>query len=489
MKPLLSLAFVFCVSFTCHAADLPLIRPSADGHYLVKPDGSPFFWLGDTAWQLFMANNRQSAETYLNKRREQGFTVIQAVALSEFKVHSADRGIGTNIHGHVAIVEGDPARPLVVEGGSFDQPNDYWDNVDGIIDLAAEKGLYVGLLPCWGLNYVSGGANRAKLIMFNVDNARTYGEWIGKRYADRKNIIWIIGGDDTPLRGETNVLAVYRAMVEGIAKGATGEAPKWNEKHPAWDRLLMTFHPSGAKQSSTWFHNDAWLDFNMTQTGHATYENRTSYTFIEADRRLQPFKPVVDGEPCYEDHPAWDQWKPVNRQQNDGTRFRDYEVRRAAYWSMLSGAAGHTYGHHAIWKFHETGDAASLFQDRTWQEAIDRPGANQMTHMRKFFEKYEFQSLGPDQSLIAGDAGADPGIRAARDAGGRWLLIYTPEGKAFETKLDGLKAAKLKSSWFDTRTGETTGPASFDKSPTRKFTPPEAGARMNDWVLVVEGGQ
>ena len=57
---------------------------SKDKHYLVKKDGKPFFWLGDTAWELFHRLNREEAKKYLQYRADKGFTVIQAVVLVQF---------------------------------------------------------------------------------------------------------------------------------------------------------------------------------------------------------------------------------------------------------------------------------------------------------------------------------------------------------------------------------------------------------------------
>src|SRR4030042_4855827 len=57
---------------------------SANGRYLEFEDGSDFLYIGDTGWELVHRLNREDAEKYLEKRREQGFTVIQAVVLAEF---------------------------------------------------------------------------------------------------------------------------------------------------------------------------------------------------------------------------------------------------------------------------------------------------------------------------------------------------------------------------------------------------------------------
>lgn len=80
------------------------LRVTADGHRLEHTDGTPFLYLGDTAWELFHRLNREEAETYLEKRRGQGFTVIQAVALAELG------GVTTpNAYGDLPLIDADPS--------------------------------------------------------------------------------------------------------------------------------------------------------------------------------------------------------------------------------------------------------------------------------------------------------------------------------------------------------------------------------------------
>lgn len=70
-------------SSTASANDLQALQVSANGHYLQYADGTPFFYLGDTAWELFHRLDREEAEMYLDNRARKGYNVIQAVALSE----------------------------------------------------------------------------------------------------------------------------------------------------------------------------------------------------------------------------------------------------------------------------------------------------------------------------------------------------------------------------------------------------------------------
>ena len=113
-------------------------------------DGQPFFWLGDTGWLLFSRLNRAEAETYLENRRQKGFNVVQAMV-----VHDVSNA---NVYGDSALVHRNVARPLTTPGSlpTDAAQYDFWDHIDYIVDLAAKKGIYIGMVPVWGSN-VKGG--------------------------------------------------------------------------------------------------------------------------------------------------------------------------------------------------------------------------------------------------------------------------------------------------------------------------------------------
>ena len=142
------------------AEELPHLEVSANGHYLQYADGRPFFYLGDTAWELFHRLDREEADRYLKNRSEKGYNVIQAVALAEL-----DGVDVANAYGHKPLVNQNPAHPDTKEG----EDNDYWDHVDYIVQKANEEGMYVGLLPTWGRYWNDG--NRP---IFNEENAECY---------------------------------------------------------------------------------------------------------------------------------------------------------------------------------------------------------------------------------------------------------------------------------------------------------------------------
>ena len=249
------------------------LRVSDNGRFLQHADGAPFFWLGDTAWELFHRLTREEAGLYLEKRRAQGFTVIQAVALAEFD------GLRTpNPYGDLPLRDLDPARP-----------NDaYFRHVDWIVDQAAGKGLCIGLLPTWGDKVVRDAWGTGPVV-FDEANARAYGLWLGRRYGRRQNVAWILGGDRPAVwRDQTDYRPIWRAMASGIDEGSGGGA-------------LMTYHPCGGEtnRSSRHLHGEGWLDVHMMQSGHGEGRDVPVWRWAEADYALDPPRPVLDGEPNY----------------------------------------------------------------------------------------------------------------------------------------------------------------------------------------------
>ncbi len=298
----------------------PRLKVSDNCRFLAYEDGKPFFYLGDTAWELFHRSTREEADLYLDNRVKKSFTVIQAVALGEF-----DGTTAKNAYGFLPLVEQDPARPAVKDGPD----NDYWDHVDYIVNKAQSLGFFIGFLPTWGDKWNKKWGKGPEI--FNAPNAEVYGEWLGKRYSD-KAIIWILGGD-RPIENSRH-RTIIEAMAKGLRKGDGG-------------RHLITFHPSGGHGSSEYFHDAKWLDFNMRQNGHEqNYQPRYAQTRTDYDRT--PVKPVLDGEPVYEDHPL-----AFKAQENGYSVAAD--VRRPLYWDLFGGACGHTYGHHSVWQLWRPG--------------------------------------------------------------------------------------------------------------------------------------
>lgn len=417
------------------------LRVGCQGRYLEDANDTPFWYLGDTAWELFHRLDRDEADRYLTKRAAQGFTVIQAVVLAE-----ADGLVDPNPYGHVPLQDRDPGQP--VEG--------YFEHVDYIVAKAAELGLFIGMLPTWGKYW----------DLFDPQSARQYGRFLGERYREAP-VIWILGGDRTIERDEQR--AMLDAMAAGLTEGDGGVH-------------LKTFHPLGPGQSSLQLNDAPWLDFHMSQTSHAARDH-DSGLFIAHDLALTPARPALDGEPRYEGIPVGFYWRDWNRHD----RFDDFDVRQAAYWNVMAGACGHTYGNNNIWQMWQPGRQARIGANVPWFEALDHPGAYQMGHLRRLLESRPFTKLAPGDEFVV-DAPRHGGakVRGIAAEDGSYAYVYTPRGEPFTVDKQVIRSPRVRELWFDPRYGTTSHIHTSDRWGFQTYTPPTRG-RGCDWLLVLEG--
>ena len=449
----LTLCLIICMTTFAQGSNRGQLQVTPNGRFLQYADGTPFFWLGDTGWELFHRLTPEEIEQYLDNRQAKGINVIQSVILAEL-----DGLRVPNKQGDHPFIDMDP-----------DKPNkDYFALVDEVVRMAEERNMIMALLPTWGdkVTLAYGGAGP---VIFTPEKAYRYGMFLGKRYKEKTNIVWILGGDRPPQDDKNDWKPVYEAMAKGIDDGA--------EKH-----TLKTFHPGGSIwESSPFLHQQSWMDFNMNQSGHAA-KDQPVWNTIARDWSLQPAKPTIDGEPCYEDHPVnpWPTWDPSRGY------FRDYEVRKQIYRSVFAGAFGVTYGHHAMWQFYNPGVEKINYPDRYWYEALDRPGAYQAGYLRRLIESRPYLNRIPDQGIIKeGQGEKGEYITAFRDGEGSYLMVYLPVGKTITVDPTSVQSRSVKCWWFNPRNAETKYIGKLKKRDSMLFTPPTLGVG-NDWVLVID---
>jgi hypothetical protein len=428
---------------------LPKLKVSDNGHFLVTESGRPFFWLGDTAWGLFNRLDREEASRYLEDRAAKGFTVVQAVILN-------GRLTDPNAYGQLPLRDNDPTKPN----------EKYFEHVDWIVKRANSLGLYVGLLPTWGdkWNLCFGEGPE----IFTAGNAAAYGQWLGRRYRE-SGLVWILGGDH-PVQSDRQSEIIY-AMAQGLRNGDGGTH-------------LITFHPPGGCGSSLWFQREAWLDFNLRQNGHnAEFTGRYDQTRFDYERT--PPKPVIDGEPLYEDHPL------ALDAQNYGYSVAA-DVRRPLYWDLFGGACGHTYGNHSVWQFWATNEPNLNFTLAPWTEEIEAPGASQMHFAKDLLLSRPFLTRVPDDTVIVPDRvpTSVPGAGryrfvATRDSNGSYAMVYVPVGRKFKVRMGLIRGDSVRAWWFDPRTGKARLIGDFPAGGEREFAPPDLGEAL-DWVLVLD---
>lgn len=420
---------------------------AASGRHL-ESGGRAFFYLGDTAWELFGRLDLEAARRYLSDRAEKGFTVIQAVVVMDDDGNDLASPAG--------------AAPFADRASL--RPNDeYFTHVDAVVAEAGRLGLVMGLLPTWGSHWKQVGRDRRPLL--DESNARAYGRFLGRRYA-AADVVWILGGDQAIESDEER--RVVESLARGLREGDDGAH-------------LITYHPRGPGLSSVLLHDADWLDFNMFQSSHGARDHDNGL-FAAHDYALVPPKPTLDGEPRYETIPVGFYLKEHDRLQ----RFDDYDVRQAAYWSLLAGACGHTYGHNSVWHMWEPGRPPKLHANARWQEALNHPGAFQMGHLRRLFESRPFGRLRPDDRLVvAGPREGGARIRAARADDGSFAFVYSPRGERFSLDKSLISDRRVKEIWYDPRYGVAYHFHTTDNHGFQTYTPPTSG-RGADWLLILE---
>jgi hypothetical protein len=469
----LLLTFLSCfISSTIQAQ----IKVSPNNRFLTTKDAKPFFWLGDTDWELFHRLTREEAAQLLETRRKQGFNVIQAVALAEFN------GIREpNRYGDVPLINEDPTKLAITPGTNptNTEQYDYWDNVDYVIKTAGQKGMYVGLLPTWGDKVTPKWGEGP--VVFNEANAAVYATTLAKRYQNQWNVFWILGGDrpakyKSDREGqmkEYDQVPIWRAMAQGIQSVLGKEA-------------FICYHPAGGSNStSQQIHEEDWLDMNVFQSGHGSREAK-AWEYVTRDLALTPTKPTLDMEPCYEDHPV-NPWDGKWTRQSRGY-FTAYDVRARIYRGIFAGACGVTYGHHSIWQFvnpqlYKTINLGDTLV--TWQQAALAPGASQMQFLKNLMLSRPYLTRVADQSLILSDKGTTyvDVVYATRDEKGTYAMVHLPQNKPVTIDLSKISGKEKAIWWFDPRTGKATKSKNVPTNNSQSFTPPTTG---KDWVLVID---
>lgn len=447
------------------------LRVDGSGHFLVTDTGKPFFWLGDTAWELIHSLSQDEIDYYLTTRASQSYTVIQTVVLAEF-----DGLTRPTPEGWVPFVDMDPSRPNSA----------YFDKVAKTVERARELGLYVALLPSWGdkITYPWGAGPRL-FTLDRLDVARAYGKYLGQRLKAYPNVIWMMGGDrPSRVDARSNEYAqrtareagwtvpidwtpVWTAMVEGIREGYGS-------------RALFSYHPMGGPDGTALDLPDVpWLAINGRQSGHGGGHDVPIWDAIARDYSLK--KPTLDLEPNYEDHPynPWPSWDPASGY------FDDYDVRKQVYRSVFAGAAGVTYGHHAVWQFAGGTRAGINHANMDWMTALHRPAARQMRYLRALIESRPYLSRIPDDSLITKGLGETYSrMVATRASDGSFAMIYFPlSNQRASISLERLTVAKFRTWWYDPRLGVAR---EFAAKPQDQLLPLQSPPNGPDWVLVID---
>lgn len=437
------IVFLFCfgliapISVTHGQASVAPSYPlklSADGTYLVDQGNRPFFINGDTAWSLIVQLSQADAETYLSDRAQKGFNLVL--------VNLIDHQFATNAPANLA------GQAPFTTPGNFNTPNEaYFSHADWVINKAAEKGIVVLLAPLYLGSYCGSDGWCAEVRASPLATMRSYGRYLGNRYKNFPNIIWLIGGDTDPI--EDGVASRVREFVGGIQEV--------DNTH------LFTAHNRKEQAAMDVWTSESWLSLNNVYTYYDAYP-----TALKQFNRLGS-KPFFLIETYYEN-------------EYNSTQL---SLRRQAYWTVLSGGIlGHIFGNCPIWHFN-TPTGSGYCASGTWQSELSSDGSTTLAYLGRLFTSRAFYKLVPDQEHIVLTGGFQSGVNyvaAARASDGSSIIAYIPTSRTVTIDLTQLAGTSARAWWFNPRTAVATLINTYSTSSRTDFTPPDA----NDWVLVLD---
>ncbi len=418
-----------------------VIKVAKEGTYLAHADGTPFFWMGDTVWNGPLLSQPEEWQTFLKDRQEKKFSVIQFNALAPW------RTAPTDAEGQVAFTG---RRNITINPRFFQR-------LDQRMDAINAAGMVAAPVLVWSLTGEDPGQYLSeedilKLVRYQVARYGAY------------HVVWILAGDN-PYKGD------LEKRWKKIGQAVFGSQP----------HAPVTTHPTGMNWPWERWRNEKWLDILGYQSGHGDDAGTLAWIHSGPAKqhwRQAPLRPIINLEPPYEDHRAYQSKKPHSA----------YNVRRAVYWSLLSTPpAGVTYGAHGIWSWQtKAGEEPRAHKGtgvaKVWREAMQLPGSSQMKHVVGLFESLSWWTLRPADELLATQPGArDPArfVAAARSESKKFAVVYFPKGAGKVTLKEGGLAQGVTGRWFDPRRGDfRTGKIEA----TETFLPPDG----DDWVLVLQ---
>lgn len=432
------------------AADAYPLVASADRRGLRTSDGTAFHYVADTSWLALAKLDQGGFRALLDARRAQGFNTVQ-VSVLDF-LHRSD---SRNAYGDEPFVGGtDLSRPEVAGGRTTDPSSpayDYWDHVDWAIDQAAARGMQLNLVPSW---YGYQGEDWRGHV--TTGNAASYGTFLGKRLGSKKNIMWLLGGDNNPSGDDDRVPSGRDRGDKTAATNRMGAAIRAAE--PV--RHLMSYHAKRGVPSWRDFDDAAWHTYSSAYSRELTYE-----TVGASYGRTSPARPVVMTE-------AW-----YDARRRDPVLDRQ-RLRAQGYWTFLSGGVGFAYGHEKVWDL-----------DSDWRTAARAGSAADVQRLTRLLDDPGTTGLRPDRGdrrMLAtgyGESGTRSRAASARNAARTLGVAYLPSRRTVRVESAAFAAGSYRLTWVDPATGSRTSAGTWSTSTGDRGASYPQG--WSDAVLVV----
>jgi hypothetical protein len=428
------------------------VKVTANKRTLAYNNNEPFFWLGDTAWEMVWKSTLPQAKAFILDRRAKGFTTLQIVSTSHLSLLAEN-----NTNGEAWYINNDHERINPA----------YFRYLDTLVQFCNDNDIIPVLVPIWGhITKAQPSPYYPAAQQVSEENARLIARHVAARYAGHQ-VFWIIGGDN---RYETPAQKAFWASIAATVHSASGR------DH------LTTVHPAGYQHSLDYFDNTTpWIDFTMYQSSHVSMNNDYPWRAAQRGWNAQPPKPTLNGEAVYED--IYDNlWEPGDTNRVATQRITPVNIRKASYESVLNGAiVGITYGANGIFQWSVPNNMGAFYPRVPVDSAKNFIGSTQIGILKRLMQQHRWFEFAPRPSLLV----SAPDTRHIPIAGSaRHIVCYLPESTSFlRLNLAGM-GANPRVVWYNPATGDSVvmGNMAIANASSQQFTSPNP---RQDWLLAI----
>ena len=222
------------------------------------------------------------------------------------------------------------------------------------MEEAASRGITVFLYPCYcGAAGTSEGW-LAEIAAASDAQMYAWGQYIGSRYKDYDNLVWMIGADIDPdditnLRSRLNQVALGIKSVDGAC------------------RMFSAENEPNLSAMDEWT-GSGWLTLNSLYTSSGTVP-----TLVAAEYTRSGALPLFNIEDYYEGEHSMTALK----------------LREEAYWEVLHGCTlGRFFGNYPLWGF--------TYNSADWADSLGSSGSVSQSWLGKLMRSREFWLMVPD---------------------------------------------------------------------------------------------
>ena len=469
--------------------------------YLTYDDGTPFYYLGDTHWEL-AHETAEMVSAICRKRVEQGFTVYQSQPMDCGFNISVTESFGEN--GLDDLRSFDEKFRIIADSGLTHANSQFFWPLSGMTRLIENHG-------GWTEPKIKGRLGKKRVTMPDLsDEAKAYLEKLSRYWVARFGaypVIWTLGQeiDNDPYQNENSpwnaVNNPYKYVAEYLHKYDPYDHPVTAHQESTGDtaaygnglgtgEVRMIFYP-GAQPSA--FRNVKAHTMYAPQW-HPHLTKRDDYMSARDYWYNGQGKPAVnyEGLYCY----LW---------------TKNFGARVQAWASYLTGLYGCSWGGQPTWAYQngfdrdvDSDDGVDIIraaekQAATWQDALEYPSAYQVGYMRSFMQQLEWYNLIPRFNNWAYFVpSSNVYAYCASNKKNTEMVVYfysftdPTVGERINTKKNGgvltgtvgsLKPfAEYTYQWFDPITGEYAGNGTFKASAVGTWF---AGVRPDDTDMVL----